>query len=148
MAKHTMASTIEELLALTQDQDADPPNSPAQAKDIRRLSDALGCELPDDYQAFLSAANGWSTILDTVGVLSIEEILDGDYEEFAEEHEDQLEDLGCESCTLIAYRTDEDTGIALLVRDGQAVIMESHQGVFDAPTSFEALLRSYLLDEG
>lgn len=144
MAKHTMSSTLETLLDLTKEQSADSPNAPASSKDLKRLAATLGCELPDDYLAFLSFSNGWSTILDVVGVLSVDEILDGDYEEFAEEHEDQLEDLGCETCTLIAYRTDEDTGVALLVRDGHAVIMESHQGVFDEATSFEALLRSYL----
>jgi len=107
-----------------------PPNAPADLEEIQALESTIGAPLPRDYRQLLSWADGWQTVQGSIFLLSIQEILSGDFQDILEEIADQLKAGGYRAAWLIGYRNDEDTAYVLLIRGQSSRIVEVQQSLF------------------
>lgn len=121
-----------------------PLYAPAPPVAIDRWERRLELSLPNDYRAFLEESDGWHEPRGGLFILTLDEVLSGDFNDPLEEIEEQARALGYHPVALVAHITDEDTGWALLRRGATGAFVEFHQGVIGELVSFGALLQSYL----
>lgn len=121
-----------------------PLYEPAPPVAIDRWERRLELDLPNDYRAFLEESDGWHEPRGGLFILTLDEVLSGDFNDPLAELADQARALGYRPVALVAHITDEDTGWVLLRRGESGAFASFHQGVLDELVSFGELLQGYL----